>query len=101
MALDWGPRMIGGMRVRRRSSALRKTAFRYYRLYITAGHMSGNLRVAELNLVTAENPGGVPSGGTASASSQSHPTSGGDAAFDNNPATQWIVVSGAYPQWVE
>lgn len=95
--------MISGMRVRRRASAGGKKGYKFYRLFITAVQGTGSTHrpaVAELGLVGPSTPTGVPTGGTATASTV-HSGSSPDNAFDNNPSTWWsaLLQNPAVPPW--
>lgn len=89
--------MISGMRVRRRS-AFPTGGYKFYRLWVTA-NQGNTTRIAEFNLVTADNPDGVPSGGTPDA--PNGPTNA-ERAFDGSPGTYWTILGTQYdlPHWI-
>ena len=86
-------------------AVLRGTAtghgYQIYRLWFT-GTMPTEPAVAELQLVTRENPGGVPTGGTPSALRAYRPAAG---AFDGNLGSYWDGRPGArdpaLPLWLQ
>ncbi|HLS00678.1 MAG TPA: discoidin domain-containing protein [Beutenbergiaceae bacterium] len=90
--------MISGMRARRRGAFKAGAAYKFYRLWVTASD-GGATRIAEFNLVTVDNPGGVPSGGTPDANAGLISV---DNAFDGSPSSLWTVLKTeqALPHWI-
>lgn len=81
------------MRVRRRSSAGAASGYRFYRIVPRRSASDfGSVHVAELRLVSAANPDGIPTGGSVIAGV--NPAAAGNL-FDEDHSTYWTKPGGA------
>src|SRR5690625_6395762 len=99
MAPQRGPRMISGMRVRRRSSAGGKKSYRFYRLYVTEVNEQNSVAVRTLALIDKDEVDVAPSrfiAATASSSGALYPP---ERVVDPS-GYWWSGDSSGLPAWV-